>query len=199
MKMIGVNGNTSNLLSIPYSLDLKSQTNTFYVADSDNNRIIAFTLGNLNGVTVAGRNGGGFSNTQLWLPQKCYFDSPSNSLIISNINGNNVVRWILGDNHWTLVAGGYNGTFGNTSTLFQDPRDLTLDPMGNLYVVDRDNHRVQFFSTGQSNGTTIVGVTGINGNNSTLLNSPKGVALDNQLNLYISDSNNHRIQMFLRY
>jgi hypothetical protein len=139
------------------------------------------------------------NNTQVWSPVKCYFDSPSNSLIIGNTGTNNIVRWILGDNHWTLIAGAYNGTFGNTSTLFQGPRDLTLDPMGNLYVADKDNHRVQFFFAGQSDGTTIAGVTGINGNDSTLLNLPKSVALDNQLNLYVSDANNHRIQKFLRY
>jgi DNA-binding beta-propeller fold protein YncE len=192
--LIGVSGNTSNLLSIPYGFDFDSSTSTIYVADSNNNRIIAFTLGSLSGVTVADGNAAGLNNTQLWSPEKCYFDSPSNSLVISNIGTNNVVRWILGDNHWTLIAGDYNGTLGNTSTLFQNPRDLTLDPMGNLYVADKDNHRIQFFFAGQSNG-----ITEISGNDSILLNSPKSVALDNQLNLYVSDSNNHRIQMFQRY
>jgi hypothetical protein len=82
---------------------------------------------------------------------------------------------------------------------FRILRDLTLDPMGNLYVADRDNYRIQFFFAGQSNGITIAGMTEISGNSSTLLNSPKSIALDNQLNLYVSDSNNHRIQMFQRY
>jgi hypothetical protein len=125
---------------------------------------------------------------------KCYFDSPSNSLIVSTTGTSNVVRWTLGNNYWTLIAGALNGTTGNSSTLFESPRYPALDPMGNLYVADKDNHRVQFFYAGQSNG-----VTGVNGNDSNLLNLPKSVALDNQLNLYVSDSNNHRIQKFLRY
>jgi hypothetical protein len=66
--------------------------------------------------------------------------------------------------------------------------------MGNLYVADRDNHRIQFFLVGQSNGTTIAGITGISGTNSTLLNVPRSLALDNQLNLYVVDTSNHRIQ-----
>lgn len=71
--------------------------------------------------------------------------------------------------------------------------------MGNIYVADRHNHRIQFFLLNQVNGMTIAGKTGINGNNSTLLNEPLDVALDNQLNLYVADWLNHRIQKFLRY
>ena len=68
--------------------------------------------------------------------------------------------------------------------------------MGNVYVADTGNHRVQFYFAGQSNGTTIAG-TGISGTNATSLNSPWSLALDSQLNLYVADTNNHRIQKFL--
>jgi len=71
--------------------------------------------------------------------------------------------------------------------------------MGNIYVVDRDNRRLQFFSIGQSNGMTIAGITGILGANASLLNSPLSVVLDTQLNLYVSDGENHRIQKFMRF
>jgi len=71
--------------------------------------------------------------------------------------------------------------------------------MGNIYVVDRDNRRLQFFSIGQSNGMTIAGITGILGANASLLNNPTSVVLDTQLNLYVSDGENHRIQKFMRF
>ena len=71
--------------------------------------------------------------------------------------------------------------------------------MGNVYVADMSNHRMQLFVVGQSDGITIAGVTGISGANSTLLYRPYSVALDNQLNLYVSDTSNHRIQRFSRY
>jgi hypothetical protein len=74
-----------------------------------------------------------------------------------------------------------------------------MDPMGNIYIADTVNHRIQFFLSGQSNGTTIAGVTSVSGNNSTLIYYPYGVALDSQLNLYVVDTGNHRIQKFLRY
>jgi len=71
--------------------------------------------------------------------------------------------------------------------------------MGNMYVADRLNHRIQFFLSGQSVGRTIAGITGVNDTNATALNEPRWVALDKQLNLYVSDISNHRVQMFKRY
>jgi len=71
--------------------------------------------------------------------------------------------------------------------------------MGNIYVADRDNRRIQFFSIGQSNGMTIAGITGITGANASLLSSIASVVLDTQLNLYVSDSGNHRIQKLMRF
>ena len=103
------------------------------------------------------------------------------------------------DSVWTSVAGDAQGISGNDSNLFNGPMDLTLDPMGNLYVADRRNHRIQLFLTGQSSGVTIAGVVDYAGNASNLLNQPYSLTLDNQLNLYVADSLNHRIQKFLRY
>jgi len=71
--------------------------------------------------------------------------------------------------------------------------------MSNIYVVDRDNRRVQFFSTGQRDGTTIAGINGITVANASSFSFPISVVLDTQLNLYVSDTVNHRIQKFMRY
>jgi hypothetical protein len=71
--------------------------------------------------------------------------------------------------------------------------------MGNVYVADRNNHRIQFFSSGGINGTTIAGVTGVSGSSNANLNTPWAVRLDGQLNLYVADCDNNRIQKFLRY
>jgi DNA-binding beta-propeller fold protein YncE len=96
----------------------------------------------------------------------------------------------LGNENWTLLAEASNGTAGNTSTLLSYPAGVTFDPMGNMYVADANNHRIQFFIVGQSVGITIAGISGISGNNSTMLNIPQSVELDNQLNLYVADTLN---------
>ncbi len=147
---------------------------------------------------MAGGNGAGMNSTQLNDPRGLYFDSTTNSLIIANSGANNVVRWVIGDSNWTLVAGSINGSVGSGPTMFDNPFDVTLDPMGNVYVADRYNYRIQFFQAGELNGTTIAG-TGVSGSSSTTLDSPLSVALDSQLNLYVADTQNNRIQKFTRY
>ncbi len=85
------------------------------------------------------------------------------------------------------------------STGFRYPRSAVLDPMGNMYVADTANHRIQFFLNGQTNGTTIAGLTGSIGSTSTKLFNPSKIVLDSQLNLYVADTDNQRIQKFIRY
>ena len=119
--------------------------------------------------------------------------------VLSALYKLNSHRGVLGASDWILVAGDNSGISGNTSTLLFNPRDVTLDPMGNMYVVDRTNHRIQLYMAGESSAQTIAAVTGINGSNATLLNVPRSVEIDNQLNLYVTDEYNHRIQKFIRY
>jgi DNA-binding beta-propeller fold protein YncE len=70
--------------------------------------------------------------------------------------------------------------------------------MGNVYVADTGNNRIQFFLAGQLNGTTIAG-TGSAGFTSDMLHGPYFVKLDNQLNVYVADYYNYRVQEFVRY
>lgn len=158
-----------------------------------------YVSGNLLGTIIAGGNGSGFNNTQLNCPGGLYFDSSTNSLVIANFNANNIVHWVLGDNKWTILAGATNGLNGNTSTLLDHPTSVIFDPMDNMYIADMYNHRIQMYLFGQSNAITIAGISGIFGGNSTMLYYPVALALDNQLNLYVTDSFNQRIQKFIRY
>ncbi|CAF3025807.1 unnamed protein product [Rotaria sp. Silwood2] len=151
-----------------------------------------------NGTLVAGGNGPGTLTSQVNRPDALYFDSSSNSLLIANHGAHTIVRWIIGSIGWTLVAGSINNA-GSTAIMLYYPSDVTLDSMGNIYVADTYNHRVQLFRAGQRNGTTIAGITGTVGNSPNLLYYPNSILLDKQLNLYVSDSYNHRVQMFVRY
>jgi DNA-binding beta-propeller fold protein YncE len=149
------------------------------------------------GIVVAGGNGQGISNLQLNNPRGLYYDSLSNSLLIANTNAHNIVRWVLGDGSWTLVAGSSSGLSGNTSLLLESPPDVKLDSMGNIYVADEGNLRIQLFLSGQSNGTTIAGVTSTPGSTSILFNTPCGLAVDSEFNLYVADIYNARVQKFV--
>ena len=140
------------------------------------------------GTIVAGGYGRGTNSSQLNLPSSLYFDNTTNSLVIANAGANNIVRWVIGANSWTLIAGSASGLAGTTSPLFSSPRDVTLDSMGNVYVADSGNNRVQFFLAGQLNGTTIA----------TVPNNLYSVAFDRQSNVYASDYHNAQVLKFLR-
>ena len=169
------------------------------MSDNGNDRVMRYAEGNNTGVLVAGGNGRGNNTNQLNYPMGIYFESLSNSLIIANKGANNIVRWRIGESNWILIAGNLNASRGNSPSSLSGPYGLTVDPMGNLYVADSGNQRIQFFSLGQTEGRTIAGITGVQGSNPTLLRGPYGIALDNQLNLYVADTWNNRVQKFLRY
>lgn len=85
------------------------------------------------------------SDTQLYARFGLHFDTVTNTLLISNSNTNNIVRYIKGSNKWTVVASNINGARGSTSSTFSCPIDVTLDATENMYIIDDCNQRVQFF------------------------------------------------------
>jgi len=202
---LGSSGSALNQLNLPRSIVIDRRTDEIYVSDGGNNRIMMFTLNSTMGTIVAGGNGEGTNDNQLFQPRGLYFENITNSLIIANYGAHNILRWKIGDLNWTLIAGELNRSVnvnqsrGNTPTRFNSPWEAILDPAGNLYVADRYNHRIQFFRPGQLNGTTIAGVTGTSGTAAHLLSQPLSVVLDDDLNLYVADSGNNRIQKFTCY
>lgn len=178
---------------------LDATSAALYIADYGNHRVMSYAPGAKNGTLILGGQGAGTNKTQLYNPAGLLYDSFSNSLFIANYAAHNIVRYVFGTKSWTLVAGNSNGIAGSNSTSLRFPSDVILDPMGNIYVADYHNNRIQFFLGGSSNGITIAGITNVSGANSILLNRPWSVKLDNQLNLYVADTYNHRVQKFLRY
>ena len=93
-----------------------------------------------------------------------------------------------GANTSIIVAG--IGVPGTTSDALYNPRGIFVDMNLNLYVADCSNDRVQFFRSGELNGSTIV----INGSNTIfILHCPSAVVLDIDDYLFITDAINHRI------
>ena len=197
--ILGTNGSANNQLRTPRGVTRDDSTGIIFVTDTGNHRIMKYEVGSLNGILIAGGQGPGTNVTQLNSPRGICYDSLSNSLFITNYGANNIIRWKLGDTQWTLIAGSINGVTGSTSTTLRFPTDFMFDILGNMYVADSHNHRIQFFLPNQFNGTTILGITGISGSNNSLLNFPFSIVFDSQLNMYVADVDNHRVQKFIRY
>jgi hypothetical protein len=168
-------------------LSFDPSSNTIYIADMYNHRIMNYQQGKPCCTLVAGGNGPALNSSQLLSPWAVYFDSPSNSLLIANRGANNIVRGTLGASNGILFAGDINGTNGTSPTRLADPNDVMADPMDNTYVVDAFNYRVQFFHIDESVGTTIAGATSQFGLNPIAFAGPRSFVLDNQLNLWIGE------------
>lgn len=185
----GLFNNSTEQIFTPYGMKRHPVSNAIYVTDYLKNRILYFAPGNTFGI-VAIESG---NNNQLFGPMGFCIDVNSNSFLIANYLGNNTVRWNSSASTWAPF------TTGISSLVLVSPTDLTVDPMGNIYVVDHTNHQLLFFPVGVSNDTIIAGSTGLKGHNATLLDYPSSIVLDNQLNIYIADLFNHRVQKFMRY
>lgn len=90
------------------------------------------------------------------------------------------------------------GTAGRVAGALNGPDNLAVDLRGNVYVADRDNNRIQkFTSTGRF--LTVLGRNGGDGTagvGSGEFNHPRGVTTDGLGNLYVADTANNRIEKF---
>lgn len=73
---------------------------------------------------------------------------------------------------------------------------LFVDRQENVYVVDKNNHRIQRWAKGSTKGVTIMGGNG-SGSLASQLNYPEGIFLDESKDIiYVADSGNNRILSF---
>ena len=98
------------------------------------------------------------------------------------------------------AAGEAISTVAGPEAQLSHPGDVVVDRTGNTFIADTNNHRIRKLS---ADGTTITTIAGTgtegssNGNGSPTsvqLSRPNGLALDAAGNLYIADTNNHRIR-----
>ena len=100
----------------------------------------------------------------------------------------------------TVAGNGTQGFSGDngpaTSARLALPSGIALDSTGNLYIADSDNNRIREVSNGVI--TTVAGGRASLGDNgpatSAQMNSPTGVAVDSNGNLYIADFGDSRIR-----
>ena len=104
----------------------------------------------------------------------------------------------------TTLAGtgvaGFSGDTGQASAAqLNTPRGVAADAAGNVYIADRNNHRVRKVDPAgvitTLAGTGVAGFSGDTGQASLArLNNPEGVAADAAGTVYIADSDNHRVR-----
>jgi sugar lactone lactonase YvrE len=216
----------------PGSVALDS-ANNLYVADTTDNRVLEFLapLSSNEAASVVWGQGGSFTSNDrnnpsnspstptansLYLPEGVALDA-SNNLYISDFFNNRVLEFnetanpannttantVFGQSSFTNNGGG-GGTTGLT-----EPRQVAVDPSGNLYIADWGNSRVLEYSAPATSNTTPNRVFGqaddFNGfhcnfdgsaPDAATLCSPQGVAVDGLGDVAISDTLNNRLLWF---
>jgi len=118
---------------------------------------------------------------------------------------NNIISRIDQKGNMTSFAGtgssGFSGDGGKANKArLNVPAGLAFDKNGNLFIADRNNHRIRKVDS-QGVITTIAGtgIAGFNGDGgpatNAQLNHPSGIAIDKKGNLFFSDRSNDRIRV----
>ncbi len=91
-----------------------------------------------------------------------------------------------------LEGRAFIGALGSQPGQMLLPAGVAVDGLGNIYVVDAGNSRIQKFDP---RGTP-AGTVGTAGNQPGQFNQPSDIAVDPAGNVYVADTWNHRIQKF---
>lgn len=179
-----------------------------YIADNENNRIRKVDTNGIittvagNGTSGYGGDGGLATQAELNRPNGIFVDSANNIYIADTRNSR--IRKVDTDGIITTVAGtgtsGYSGDGGTATQAELDwPRDIAVNFAGDIYIADTDNACIRKVD---SNGiiTTVAGngTAGYSGDGGAAtqaeLNWPHGIFVDSADNIYIADTDNHRIR-----
>lgn len=101
----------------------------------------------------------------------------------------------------TTLAGaagsGYADATGGDAR-FADPRGLVTNALGEVFVCDRDNHRIRRISPSgvvtTLAGSGVAGFANSSNGSAARFDHPSGLAIDLAGNLYVADTWNHRIR-----
>ncbi|CAF1464641.1 unnamed protein product [Didymodactylos carnosus] len=157
--------------------------------------VLLFTSNSIQGIVFAGGNGNGSLLTQLNNPFDLFVDQNSSTIYIADTYNFRVVKWLKNATTGVLIAGGY-GQGGNASQL-SNPSGIIVDQNGTIYIADYINSRIQEWPINATQGRTIAGSSnGTLGSTSTLLYGTYNFRFDLNMNLYVVDSRNSRIQKY---
>lgn len=194
-------------LQEPTGLVVDANGNLF-VADRDNERIREIapdgTITTFAGTKAGfGGDGGPAVKAKLWDPYYMAI-GPDGSLYFADNHNGRVRKVDRGGVITTIAGNGKHGSGGDggpaTKAALNEPYGLAFDAEGNLYVSQAADHVVRKIDPNGIISTVAgTGLAGFSGDGGpavdAMLNSPAGLAVDTDGNLYIADYNNHRVRV----
>ena len=153
-----------------------------------------------NSTVVAGSPSGNSGSTSqlLYAPYNLALDEANSFLYVADRYNHRIQRFVLGGSGIGVTVAGGNG-MGSAANQLYHPTDIYLSRFSNsIYIADSLNNRIQKWQINRTVGTTVAGSpNGAVGNTPYLMNLTYALTIDYEENyLYVSDSNNNRIQRF---
>ena len=187
-------------LKRPQGITLDKAGN-LYVADTDNHHIRKVSPAGEVSTFVGSMHGsldGTGANAQFSTPRGIVADKAGNLYVADT--GNHRIRKISPAGEVSVFAGSTQGYLDGmgVSTRFNSPWSITADAEGNLYVADIGNSRIRKISpAGEVSTFAGDGKCGDKDSNigrEAQFCSPQDITADSAGNLYVADTNNHRIR-----
>ena len=190
---------TSARFAEPHSIAVDGRGN-LYVADTDNHRIRRISadgqVSTLAGTGVAGHEDGPASRATFEAPAAVAVGADgvvyvATAVQVRAVSTDGTVRTLAGKDGWGFADG------SAAQARFAGLTGLTVGPAGTLYVADSGNRRIRSITAaGQVNSVAGPGHEGYSDGlaASARFARPTGVALNPQGDIYIADTDNHRIR-----
>jgi uncharacterized protein YjiK len=129
-------------------------------------------------------------------PEGLFIDGDDN-IYVAEDTGRRVMKYNLAGEHQLTL--GTAGLYFTDERLFSTPQDVAVDVNGDIWVAD-NNRVVQYVGTGVDAGTFVQQLPESDaweaGNDNTHFDSVRGITFDSLGRMYVSDRENHRIQVY---
>jgi len=170
-----------------------------YVADEGNHKIRKITpagdVSTLAGSTSGYADGAGTA-AQFKYPNGVALDALGNVYVADY--DNNKIRKITPAGDVSTLAGSTSGSAdgAGTAAQFNAPTGVAVDALGNVYVADKNNHKIRKITPAGDVSTMAGSTSGSADGTGTAaqFNAPTGVALDASGNVYVADYDNNKIR-----
>ncbi|OXM85771.1 S-layer homology domain-containing protein [Paenibacillus rigui] len=191
-KIDGGSGNGLGEFNDPKGVAVDNSGNV-YVADSHNHRIQKLTVSS--GVWSEWKKNGGGSGNGLgeFNDPKGVAVDESGNLYVADSRNHRIQKLTASTGTWSEWKKS-GGGLGNGLGEFDQPFGVSLDRNRNLYVTDYNNHRIQKLDLSTGVWSEWKKSGGGSGSGLGEFYYPKGVTVDVNGNVYVVDSQNHRIQ-----